>query len=101
MDDESRLLLVNLDFFVCHVFWSGTEQHSVSHRETNVPRLPQTIVGNRAGLFAMCAQRICIIGNNLSESYSILNVFKETSKSELAFYESRLAVSFIMTNVPI
>ena len=37
----TKLLLVNLDFFMCHIYWSRTEKRSVLYTDKHVPWFPQ------------------------------------------------------------
>ena len=43
---KTKLLLVDLGFFLCHFYWSSTEQLSVWFTATNVPWFSRLIVEN-------------------------------------------------------
>ena len=53
--------VVNLNFCMCHIYWSRTEQLSVPYTETNVPWFPRLFVANLPVDWSIVGQFSCFV----------------------------------------
>ena len=74
-----ELLLVDLGFFICHIYLSETEQLSVLYTETSVPWLPLMIFRKLTRWFVDTVLSYLFIENRCSEilSESLRCLFKK------------------------